>query len=227
MFLSNRDIRWAIQQGLLIFDPPPNEVTQGYDEVSVDLHLDDTDKGARVWDAVAYMEDHQASVEHPELRLGSFNFKRVAGRYQRQVPSESEAGVGLVFSRGKEVVVKPHGFVLWTTLEWVGTPVANPQYICFVNAKSTRARTGVMVHMTAPTINAGWDGNITLEIANLGPFHVVLKPGDAIAQLTVATISSAPDLDLKIGESKTARQTDPSGAPDKRAKKPKATAKKK
>jgi Ca2+-binding RTX toxin-like protein len=31
--------------------------------------------------------------------------------------------------------------------------------------------------MTAPTIHAGWWGQVTLEIANLGPFTLALKPG--------------------------------------------------
>lgn len=82
-----------------------------------------------------------------------------------------------------------------------------------MNAKSTRARTGLVVHFTAPTIHANWDGNVTLEIANLGPFTFVLKEGDPLAQLTVATISSAPDLSLKTSRSKTQGQTDPSGRP--------------
>jgi hypothetical protein len=53
----------------------------------------------------------------------------------------------------------------------VGTPAVNPALICFVDGKSTRSRTGILVHLTAPTIHAGWSGKITLEIANVGPFH--------------------------------------------------------
>ncbi len=68
----------------------------------------------------------------------------------------------------------------------------NFQYICFIDGKSTRARTGILVHLTAPTIHAGWKGNVVLEIVNLGPFTFVLQEDDVIAQLTVATISSSP-----------------------------------
>lgn len=46
--------------------------------------------------------------------------------------------------------------------------------------------------MTAPTIHAGWWGQVTLEIANLGPFTLALQECDAIAQIVVATISSPP-----------------------------------
>ena len=220
MYLSNRDIRWAIQRGLLIVNPPPDEEKTGYDETSIDLHLDDTAKAARVWDMDAFRGDQARSGNAAELRLGTFHFKNIAKQYLKEVPEGTPDSWNPVFARGKEVIVKPTGFVLWTTHEWVGTSEDNnPQLICFVNAKSTRARTGVVVHLSAPTIHAGWQGNITLEVVNFGPFDLVLKPGDVIAQLTVATVSSPPDLDLKIGESATARQTNPSASkPGKRKK---------
>jgi dCTP deaminase len=112
----------------------------------------------------------------------------------------------LVYRRGSEVIVKPQGFLLWQTKEEVGTPATNPGLICFVDGKSTRARTGLLVHLTAPTIHAGWRGKIVLEIANLGPFHFVLQEDDVIAQLTVAMVASPPDLALKTAESATAGQ---------------------
>lgn len=218
MYLSNRDIKWAIEQRLLVVDPPPDLERDGFDETSIDLHLDDTAKGARVWDVERFVADNAVSgMTEPELHLGRFNYKQFAGRHLTQVPREGQCPPSsLVFARESAVIVRPGGFVLWTTRERVGTPEANPQYICFVNAKSTRARTGVVVHLSAPTIHAGWVGNITLEIANFGPFHLVLKPGDAIAQLTVATISSPPDLNLKLGASATAGQIDPSAASHRR-----------
>jgi deoxycytidine triphosphate deaminase len=46
--------------------------------------------------------------------------------------------------------------------------------------------------MTAPTIEPGWWGQVTLEIANLGPFRLALAENDAIAQIVVAMISSPP-----------------------------------
>lgn len=83
--------------------------------------------------------------------------------------------------------------MLWQTLEIVGTPEENAGLICFIDGKSTRARTGLIVHLTAPTIHAGWSGKITLEIANLGPFDLKMKEfEDVVAQLTVATITSPP-----------------------------------
>jgi dCTP deaminase len=101
--------------------------------------------------------------------------------------------------------------LLWQTKETVGTPPDNPRYICFVVGKSTRARTGIVVHLTAPTIYAGWQGHIVLEIANLGPLTFVLQENDVIAQLTVAMISSVPEKGHIEAGSSTIGQTDVGG----------------
>ena len=196
MYLSNRDIEWAIKRGKLIVDPPPLHFGCGFDETSIDLHLATADK-AKVWDLQKLKADHVATGGRPEVAIGSFKYKAFAAKYLTPV-GESEKGQ-LVFRRGSDVIVRTGGFLLWTTHEWIETPKTNQELICFVNAKSTRARTGIVVHFTAPTIHPGWGGNITLEIGNFGPFDLLLKPGDAIAQLTVATISSAPDPGLKLG----------------------------
>lgn len=41
MFLSDRDIKYAIQTGKLIVKPPPEYFHCEYDPNSIDLHLDD------------------------------------------------------------------------------------------------------------------------------------------------------------------------------------------
>lgn len=91
-----------------------------------------------------------------------------------------------------QVIVRTGGFLLWQTKERVGTPTDGAELICFVDGKSTRARAGIVVHLTAPTIHSSWAGKIVLEIANLGPFDIVLQEDDVIAQLTVARITSPP-----------------------------------
>jgi deoxycytidine triphosphate deaminase len=199
MYLSNRDIKWAIECGHLTVEPPPEQFGAGYDETSIDLHLAGIET-VRVWNLDALKEAEEArSSGQPEVHIGRFNWAKFSEKYLMplpEVPVQDQPNA-LVFRRGREAVVKPGGFLLWLTKESVGTPVKNPHLICFVEGKSTRARTGILVHLTAPTIHAGWRGQITLEIANVGPFHFVLQEDDVIAQLTVATISSAPDLTLK------------------------------
>jgi deoxycytidine triphosphate deaminase len=227
VFLSNRDIKWAIECGKLTVSPRPEELGQGYDETSIDLHLGPIEL-ARVWNVSGLKASkrkaggRQDDDSYLEVHIGDFDWDQFASENQIPVPDFDPAGEQVVYRRGDEIIVKRLGFLLWTTKEKVGTPRVppllsggpkqHPELICFVNAKSTRARTGLLVHFTAPTIHAGWDGNITLEIANLGPFTFVLKAGDPLAQLTVATISSAPDYSLKKSRSQTQGQIDPSGA---------------
>lgn len=90
--------------------------------------------------------------------------------------------------------------------------VDDPKFICFIEGKSTRARTGLIVHLTAPTVHAGWSGTLTLEMTNCGPFDLVLNAGDAIAQLTVATITQPPACDVKLVEQATYGRVSPKGA---------------
>jgi dCTP deaminase len=215
MYLSNRDIRWAIDCGKLVVRPRPEEFREGYDETSIDLHLGQVNE-ARIWDIEKLERAQNArGAKGPEVHIGKFNLGEFAEQYLMAPPAESRDPVErqrqLVCLRGDQVIVKPRGFLLWTTKEWVGTPEENPELICFADGKSTRARTGIVVHLTAPTIHSGWQGYITLEIANLGPFHFVLEEDDVIAQLTVATISSSPDLALKKRPSATAGQKHVSG----------------
>jgi deoxycytidine triphosphate deaminase len=136
-----------------------------------------------------------AGIDDPVLNVGSlhYDYGQLSTKYLVSPPKLVPDGPRQpVCRRGGEVLLRPGGFLLWQTKERVGTPRLDPRYIAFVDGKSTRARTGLLVHMTAPTIHAGWDGNITLEIANLGPFTFGLRENDVIAQITVAMISSSP-----------------------------------
>jgi dCTP deaminase len=48
------------------------------------------------------------------------------------------------------------------------------------------------VHFTAPTIHAGFKGNLTLEIMNFGGYPISLYPETPICQLVVERVSSKP-----------------------------------
>ena len=133
--------------------------------------------------------------------------KNISRQYLIDPPRGADVEDDLVFRREDAIILRPHGFVVWQTKEIIGTPYKNPKYICFINGKSTRARTGLVIHLTAPTIHAGWNGNITLEMTNCGPLDLVLHAGDAVAQLTVAEITQPPKLDVKLYESATHGQT--------------------
>jgi len=208
MFLSDLDLREAIEAGDLIVNP-----LGAIGPTSIDLHLDAVDQ-ARVWDLRRLRADN-ADRGDPELelRVARMKYGAIARKYLVRPPHQSGAhGSDPVVRREDCVVVRPGGFVLWQTREIVGTPSDNPRFICFINGKSTRARTGLVVHLTAPTIHAGWHGNITLEMMNCGPLHLVLHEGDAVAQITVAQVSRPPGLDVEHHESTTHGQSDVTGS---------------
>ena len=62
--------------------------------------------------------------------------------------------------------IEPRGFVLAQTLERVALP---NDLMGLVEGRSSWARVGLSVHLTAPKIDPGFNGTITLEIANMGP----------------------------------------------------------
>jgi len=191
MYLSDRDLKYAIETGQLIVDPTPEE----YGATSIDLHLDKIEE-AKVWNVERFKDRQSETGNDPWLRVGKYRYSDFSKESCQDIPEDSEQ---LVYRNGNQVILKPHGFFLWQTQEEVGTPEEDPRFICFINGRSSTARSGLLVHMTAPTIHAGWYGQITLEIANLGPFYLCLVEGDPISQITVSTISSPPLLQRKRG----------------------------
>ena len=211
MYLSDGDLQAAIESGRLIVEPQPSPETIG--STSIDLHLDSVDQ-AKIWDIEKLAGDNLA-MGHPELQMNiaRMMYGKMSRKYLMPPPHEKDSqNTYKVVRRDDCVVVRPGGFVLWQTKEIVGTPEDKPEFICFIDGKSTRARTGLVVHLTAPTIHAGWSGNITLEMTNCGPLHLVLHEDDAVAQITVAQITSPPKLDVGQHESATHGQSDVTGA---------------
>lgn len=204
MYLSDVDLRQAIECHDLIVDPlPDTEIGP----TSIDLHLDSVAE-AKVWDLPA-LAVHNASLGLPprELHIARMSYGIVSREYLVEPPRGDDVQDELVFRREDAIILRPHGFVVWQTREIVGTPNENPKYICFVDGKSTRARAGLIVHLTAPTIHAGWSGNIVLEMTNCGPLDFVLHAGDVVAQIT-----QPPALDVKLHSAATFGQTSVHGA---------------
>jgi deoxycytidine triphosphate deaminase len=206
MYLTDVDLRKAIESGKLICEPRPESI----EATSIDLHLDHVD-GAMVWDVERYQVDQSSNgSDRPELRICDFKLGPFSAQYLTSPPPYDVTSNRLVQRRNQEVIVRTGGFLLWQTKEKVGTPTDDAELICFVDGKSTRARAGIVVHLTAPTIHSSWAGQITLEIANLGPFDLVLQEDDVVAQLTVARVSCPPQRTMSM-TSQTFQQTSVGG----------------
>ena len=77
------------------------------------------------------------------------------------------------------IVLRPQGFALGTTEEYISLPAD----ICArIDGRSSRARVGLVVQI-AGTINAGMQGNITLELFNFCDYPICLRPGLSVAQI--------------------------------------------
>lgn len=87
-----------------------------------------------------------------------------------------------------EFVLEPGGFILASTVEKIRTA---PNLIAFLDGRSTIARLGLTIHVTAGVIDGNHDDarTITLEIKNLGVHSVRLHENDPIGQLMFSLLS--------------------------------------
>jgi dCTP deaminase len=93
------------------------------------------------------------------------------------------------------VVLRPGDFIIALTAERVALPKSS-RLAARVEGRSSLARLGLGVHVTAPTIHADWDGEIALEITNLGCLDIKLRPGLAICQLIIEQVHGTPATSL-------------------------------
>ena len=162
MPLSDVEIWAEMGAGRLIIDPPPT--IDRVDSSSIDLLLHQEliilpDRA----DAIGITID----PSEPDLRVMSIL---------------SSMGQTKVLQNDDQHRLLPWTFVLGKTLEWIELP---PHLAARIEGKSSLARLGLTVHMTAPTVQSGFRGRLTLEMMNAGPFNLDLKPGMKIAQLIV------------------------------------------
>ena len=96
---------------------------------------------------------------------------------------------------GKEIVVEDDGaffihpgeLVLGSTFESVEIP---DNLVGWLDGRSSLARLGLMVHVTAGRIDPGWKGQVVLEFYNLGKMPLALKPEMIICALSFETLSN-------------------------------------
>ncbi len=73
------------------------------------------------------------------------------------------------------------------TLESVTLPA---DLVGWLDGRSSLARLGLMVHVTAHRIDPGWSGCIVLEFYNSGKLPLALRPGMLIGALSFEPLSA-------------------------------------
>jgi len=140
-----------------------------------------------------------------DLRLGH-NFEIFHSNVPRLIDpmlaQTDDAGesveIDIDFTNGIEI--GPGQFILAHTLEYIKLP---SDIAAQVEGRSSFARLGLQVHMTANLVEAGFDGCLTLEILNSGPSTIKLYPGMRIAQLRFYRFVTPPRFPYGVaGENK-------------------------
>ena len=84
-------------------------------------------------------------------------------------------------------MLHPGEFVLGSTLERITVP---DDLVARVDGKSSLGRLGLLIHSTAGMVDPGFDGHITLELANVARLPITLYPSMKIGQLSFMTMTS-------------------------------------
>ncbi len=87
-------------------------------------------------------------------------------------------------------ILHPGEFVLGSTSERVGLP---DDLVGRLEGKSSLGRLGLLIHSTAGFVDAGWDGQLTLELSNVASLPITLYPGMKIGQISFMRMTTPAD----------------------------------
>jgi len=193
MILSNDGIKRALEQGALEISPSPSD-TQ-YTTSAIDLFLGDD---FRVWD------ESKLNVQgiQIQLDLSEQDFGKTSDAFLVPVKKNNDGSV----------IFPPFRVHPWHMLAITRERVhlnRDHKLAARVEGRSSLARIGIVVHLTAPTIHAGFNGRIALEMINFSPFYLKMVPNKTrICQLIVERLETEPTLDIATAFQ---GQTKPSG----------------
>lgn len=144
-----------------------------------------TDKGPEI------DEDLQLGPSSMDLRLG-YEFgvletRRVKAIDTRKMGEYSDIKASKTTTPEEGMVVHPGEFVLGTTLETLDVPT---NLVARIEGRSSYARLGLIPHAAAGFVDPGFEGQITLEIQNLGNVPITIYPEDRICQVVFETMTS-------------------------------------
>ena len=159
MILSDQGIKEALKSGAIKIDPPPEP--DHFDPSSLDLLLG---SDFQMWDRKRLT---QAGAD-VMLNLALQKFPETAENYLVDAPLVDGC-----------LIIPPYSEHPWHFLCQTRSRIQldrQHRIAARVEGKSSLARLGLLVHLTAPTVHTTFRGRITLEVVNLGPFHIKLVP---------------------------------------------------
>ena len=182
MILSDREIRAALARGAMKITPIPD--AEAWTSTAVDLRL--------ASELVLWRKAGGKGVEAVVCpKNEDYNFDEVRKMYGDDIRMQSE---GYIFKSGT--------FLLGWTVERIQLP-HRARIAARVEGKSSLARLGIGMHVTAPTIHAGFGyindnesykgSPLQLEMWNCGPLDVKLVPDMAICQLIFESVDGTPE----------------------------------
>ncbi len=164
MRLCDRDIKQYLAEGRIKIDPAP--VEERISGVSVDVLLGN---------AFRVFQDHTA----PYIDLSG-----PKGQVQEQINRVMSDEI--IIADGEAFFLHPGELALAVTHESVTLP---DDIVGWLDGRSSLARLGLMVHVTAHRIDPGWSGRIVLEFYNSGKLPLALRPQMVIGALNFETMS--------------------------------------
>jgi len=172
MILTDHEIQAFLNNKQIIIEPMP--IKERYSSTSVDLTLS---KQFRVWD-FNQIDKTSGEIIKPGPK---FKYAEFRDKYTKRKILTKEG-----------YVLAPNAFILAWTHEKINLP-SHSRIAARVEGKSSLARLGLAVHVTAPTIHAGFEGPIQLELCNHGLFSIRLTPDMPICQLIFEMTFGTPD----------------------------------
>jgi len=164
MRLCDRDIEAHLDAGRIRIEPRPPPLR--INGVSVDL---------RLGNCFRVFNDHAA----PYIDLSGPR-EEVDRAIDRIMGHEIEIGANDAF------FLHPGELALAITAESITLP---DDIVGWLDGRSSLARLGLMVHVTAHRIDPGWSGCIVLECFNSGKLPLALRPGMTICAMNFETLS--------------------------------------
>ena len=128
-----------------------------------------------------------------DLRLGDrirvFRNNHIAHIDLRQDTADLTEVVQL--TPGQPFYLRPGEFALGVTEELIAVP---DDLVARLDGKSSLGRLGLLIHATAGLVDPGWEGRLTLELANLAPFPITLFVGMKIGQISFIQMTTPVDV---------------------------------